>query len=51
MLDRQLSDPAAFADPAQAGEQARERAWLAGEIVKLEDEWLECQAELERLRQ
>ena len=50
-LDQQLSDPAAFADPAQAAEQSRERAWLAGEIAKLEDEWLECQTELERLRQ
>ncbi len=51
LLDRQLSDPGAFADPQAAAELARERAFLAGEIARLEDEWLECEAELERLRQ
>ncbi len=49
-LDERLSASDAYEDPAAAAEAARERAFLAGEIARLEEEWLERQEELEGLR-
>ncbi|MGE0311587.1 MAG: ABC-F family ATP-binding cassette domain-containing protein [Lautropia sp.] len=50
LLDERLSASDAYDDPDAAAEAARERAYLAGEIAQLEDEWLERHDALERLR-
>jgi hypothetical protein len=48
-IDRALAAPDAYADREAATGLGRERARLAADIHRLEDEWLELHAELEAL--
>jgi ATP-binding cassette subfamily F protein 3 len=50
-LERTLADPAAYEDGTRAAQLARERGVLAKRRDELENEWLECAAERDRLRE